>query len=217
MSGFCGWFQVKLTIESLDTAAVGCDQHGLISQTGVRISEALGLKWDCVDLESGCVVIRRSLVDVRGRPYLQEKAKTKSSVRRITLNAVAEAAMLGHRTQMQFEGQDDAHGFVFCKLSGEHLVRRTVLDQHRRILKRANLPPVTLHEMRHTVGTLLAEFGEHPKTIADLLGHSTTQITCDFDTHTSEGIHSAAMEKLAAAAGGASGSSAGAIRPKNGR
>jgi len=168
----------------------------LLTQTGLRISEALGLQWDCVDLRNGFITIRRSLVDADGEYYLQDATKTKSSCRRIKLSALAENALDDHGALMQSEGHKNAP-WVFCSLDAGHLVRRTVLRDHKRILKSAGLPEITLHELRHTVGTLLAEWGHHPKTIADLLGHSTTQVTNDFYTHTSEGIHARAVEQLA--------------------
>ena len=151
----------------------------LLTQTGLRISEALGLQWDCVDLRNGFITIRRSLVDADGEYYLQDATKTKSSCRRIKLSALAENALDDHGALMQSEGHKNAP-WVFCSLDAGHLVRRTVLRDHKRILKSAGLPEITLHELRHTVGTLLAEWGHHPKTIADLLGHSTTQVTNRF-------------------------------------
>ena len=111
------------------------------------------------------------------------------------VTANAEQAQTNTLLRMQAEGQPD-EGYVFRQPSGGPVQRGSALYWHKRILKAAGLPEITLHELRHTVGTLLAEFGHHPKTIADLLGHSTTQITNDFYTHTSAGIHEAAVDQL---------------------
>ena len=53
----------------------------LLAMTGMRRGEALGLKWDDLDMETGTVTIRRSWIPVNGIPQMSEP-KTKRGRRR---------------------------------------------------------------------------------------------------------------------------------------
>ncbi len=51
------------------------------------------------------------------------------------------------------------------------------------LLKRAELPNIRLHDLRHTRATLLLGKGVHPKFVQELLGHATISITLDTYSH----------------------------------
>jgi integrase len=53
----------------------------------------------------------------------------------------------------------------------------------RRAVKRAMLPPIRLHDLRHTHATLALRAGIHPKVVSDRLGHATVSITLDTYSH----------------------------------
>ncbi len=63
------------------------------------------------------------------------------------------------------------------------------LGQHfRPLLKRAGLPPMRFHDLRHTCATLLLSQGVHPKLVQELLGHATIAITLDTYSHVLPGM-----------------------------
>ena len=69
----------------------------------------------------------------------------------------------------------------------------------KRLLKRAGLPHVRFHDLRHTCATLLLSRGVHPKFVQELLGHATISITLDTYSHVLPGMgdHAArAMENV---------------------
>ncbi len=51
------------------------------------------------------------------------------------------------------------------------------------LVKRAKVPPVRFHDLRHTCATLLFGRGVHPKYVQELLGHSNIAITLDTYSH----------------------------------
>jgi integrase len=83
---------------------------------------------------------------------------------------------------MKAEGHPD--GLVFCDTQGgplrkSNLLRRSFLP----LLKRARLPAIRFHDLRHTAATLLLARGVHPKIVQERLGHSQISLTLDTYSH----------------------------------
>ena len=51
------------------------------------------------------------------------------------------------------------------------------------VLVAANLPPVRVHDLRHTAASLLLAQGVAPRTIMEILGHSQISLTMDTYAH----------------------------------
>ncbi len=66
----------------------------------------------------------------------------------------------------------------------------------RRILKKANLKDVRIHDLRHTHATLMLKAGVHPKVVSERLGHANIGITLDIYSHVLPGLQEAAAEKF---------------------
>lgn len=149
--------------------------------TGLRQGELLGLQWDDIDLASAAVHVRHALHEVAGRLWLDEPKTTKAR-RAVDLPAVTVAALREHRERMRAEGHPQE--FVFCDTQGgpvrkSNLVRRSFLP----LLKRASLPRIRFHDLRHTAATLLLLQGVHPKVVQERLGHSQISIALDTYSH----------------------------------
>jgi integrase len=71
------------------------------------------------------------------------------------------------------------HGLVFMREDGELLRPSSVTKSYRRIVDRAGLPPIRLHDVRHPHASLALAAGVDIKVVSDRLGHSTTTITRD--------------------------------------
>jgi integrase len=185
---------VALTVEearALLAAAAGTRFEVLFVlalKTGMRRGELLALRWEDVDLDKGVLQVRGTLRRTRegltiGTP------KTAASRRRVVLSPSSVAALRGHRARQQQERQAAGDlwqdfGLVFPNTLGRPMEPRCLLsDVYRPLLKRAGLPPVTFHALRHTAATLLLAEGEHPKVVQELLGHAQVSITLDRYSH----------------------------------
>jgi len=167
--------------------------------TGLRQGELLGLQWDDVDLPRAVLHVRHALHEVAGRLWLDEP-KTPKARRAVDLPAVAVAALCEHRERLLAKGQ--ARQFVFCDTQGgpvrkSNLVRRSFLP----LLKRAGLPRIRFHDLRHTAATLLLLQGVHPKVVQERLGHSQISITLDTYSHVLPSMGREAAAKLDALLG----------------
>ncbi|MEM5009426.1 tyrosine-type recombinase/integrase [Niallia taxi] len=85
---------------------------------------------------------------------------------------------------------------VFCRENGTPLPKSTLFNAFRRILKKADLPYLSIHTLRHTHAVLLLESNVEMKYIQEALGHGSMQITSDIYAHVSKKIESDAIERF---------------------
>jgi integrase len=177
--------------------------------TGMRRGELLGLKWQDIDFDNRVLHVKRALSRLptkmgkeKGDLYIEADLKTKSSKRSIALTGFAISALTQHKSR-QDEMKRRAgklwqdHDYVFSKPDGKHLnPGHDVLVQLKILLKKAGLPEVRFHDLRHSVATFLLSMGVHPKIVQDILGHSEISMTLDTYSHVSPTMQREAMEKL---------------------
>jgi integrase len=94
------------------------------------------------------------------------------------------------------------HDLVFTTESGTPLNRHNLRQRSfKALLKKAKLPEIRFHALRHTCATLLLTGGVHPKIVQELLGHSTIAVTLDTYSHVLPGMRDAAAGAMDEALG----------------
>jgi integrase len=136
----------------------------------------VGLRWGDVDLERGVLRVGR------------RRTKTAAGARTLRLPAVVEAALRTHRArqnQRRLRAGDRWRdgGFVFDRGDGRSMSPKSVGDAFRRSVRRAGLPHIRLHDLRHGFASLLSRAGIPVKTMSIMLGHANVGITLDLYTH----------------------------------
>lgn len=128
--------------------------------------------------------------------------KIKKSRRSIVIIPFALEALKKHQTR-QLEMKVKAgeawqeHDYVFCTLVGTHLSPgHDVLVQLKKLLKKAGLPDIRFHDLRHSTATLLLSKGVHPKEVQEILGHSEISMTMDTYSHVLPTMQKDAMDWL---------------------
>jgi len=160
----------------------------LAVHTGMREGELLGLKWDDVDLERGVLRLSRALVREGGRVTLGD-LKTAKSRRQVRLTGAAVESLQAHlgRQLEAIESMGSLHqpgGLVFATESGTLINPSNLRNRSfKPLLKKAGLPDICFHDLRHTCATLLLSQGTHPKLVQELLGHATIAMTLDTYSH----------------------------------
>ncbi|HET6262161.1 MAG TPA: site-specific integrase [Chloroflexia bacterium] len=156
--------------------------------TGLRQGGLLGLKSDDVDLGAGMLQVRRTLTTARGGPVLSTP-KTRGSRRSVKLPQRASDALRSH-LERQLAEMDrvgslwQENGLIFASEVGKPMDRRYVTTHRfKPLLKRAGLPQVRFHDLRHTCATLLLIKNVNPKVVSEMLGHASIAITLDTYSH----------------------------------
>jgi integrase len=180
----------------------------LMATTGMRRGEALGLRWDDVDLAKGRLSVNRTLVQVTdyrsgdtgvgwGTP------KTARGRRAISLDVETVASLRAHRALQHQErlaagaGYRD-QGLVFASRTGEPVHPKVVSNLFRKAVARHAMPYLSVHGLRHSWATLALQAGVHPKIVQERLGHSTISITLDIYSHVNPSMDADAANTVAA-------------------
>ncbi len=158
-----------------------------IAFTGMRRGEALGLRWQDVDLENARLSVRRALVPIKGEVVVSEPKTAKG--RRVVALDPATIEVLKTQAARQLDEQTAwkkgwvETGLVFTTENGSALDPEAVSRYWRQAVKKALLPEIRLHDLRHTHATLALQAGIHPKVVSERLGHATVSITLDTYSH----------------------------------
>lgn len=141
----------------------------LLAQTGLRVSEALPLRWGDVDFGRRRLRVRRSLSRRRIGP-----PKTRHGRRDVPLTEGMGRALWNARKAAGDAG-DDAP--IFLGGDGELLDRTRVFRAVRAAAKRAGVPWAGLHTLRHTAATILFRRGWNAVQVQKFLGHHSPAFT----------------------------------------
>ena len=154
---------------------------------GLRQGEALGLLWRDVDLNQGTLTVRRALQRQKGKGLVLVEPKSRAGVRTVALPGALRDALREQRARQaeQREIAGDVYedgGFVFAQPTGRPFGARQDWEAWKRLLSRAGVRDVRLHDARHTAATLLLAQGVDVRIVMQLLGHSQISMTMHY-TH----------------------------------
>jgi integrase len=169
-----------LTVEQAHTLLAAVKGHRLEGvywtalSLGMRQGEILALKWSDVDLDKRLLWVRES--------------KTDAGVRTLSLTSDLVGILRAHkigqakeRLACGSEWQDN--GLVFPSQVGTPINKRNLQRHFKDLLRKADLPDVRFHDLRHTCATLLISRGVSLHVVKEILGHSKISITSDIYGH----------------------------------
>lgn len=144
----------------------------LVAFTGCRMSEALAIRWQDVDLDSGTVTISGQL---ERKTYRRIPTKTSSGNREVFLTDDLVNVLKARRVKALERGLHGPDQLVFCTKLGSPLSHRNVAREIRRAGDNAKLnpegiQPISCHDLRHSFVSRLISNGIDPVTVAALAG-----------------------------------------------
>lgn len=168
--------------------------------TGIRRGEALGLRWEDLDLRQGIMTVRRQLKREGGRLVTSE-TKTAKSRRAINLPKPVTYALRAHRTRQKRDrlalgsGWCES-GFVFTSDIGTPIDPRNLYRDFSRVCRQAKIGSWHPHELRHSAASLMLAQGVPIQVVSDVLGHSSIRLTADVYGHVLSPARHAAAEAM---------------------
>jgi integrase len=172
----------------------------LIATTGLRRGEALGVRWQDLDLDERILRVRQSVVIYQNKPVMQEP-KSPSARRTIKLAPEAVAMLRTHRTaqlecRLALGSLWHDNDLVFCTGDGKVLNPNNLYRTLDKVMARAGVPRIRLHDLRHSHTTLLLAAGTPIKAVSERLGHAKTSTTLDIYAHVLPDMQDAAAETV---------------------
>ena len=161
--------------------------------TGIRIGELCALKWSDIDLEKSILTVNKTMQRIKdldgssATKILIDSPKSKSSARTIPLPNFLTDILKNIKTT------SEDYLLTGKKLFAEP---RTMQYRFAAILKKLNLPKVNFHALRHTFATNCVAIGFDVKTLSEILGHSSVEITLNRYVHSSMERKRTCMELL---------------------
>ncbi len=167
----------------------------LLIETGMRKGEAAALQWTDIDLKEQTISISKTLdFKAKSKEDLFGDTKTFNSKRVISISSTLTQVLqhhLRHQNQHKLALNDLYHhdlNLVLCRDDGGFMPKSTLFNAFSRILKKAGLPSLPIHSLRHTHAVLQLEAGADMKYVQERLGHGSLSITSDVYAHISHKI-----------------------------
>lgn len=171
--------------------------------TGMRPGELVALNWS--DIKDNILYVKASAVSIKGQgTKRQVSPKTEKGWRKIVLpRSILELLMLHRREQLAYRlpfgtnwAEPDA---VFTTDDGRRTNISTPTHVFQKIIRRNNLPPLTLYGLRHTAASTMISKGVSVRDVADRLGHAQTSTTMNIYAHALMDASEKATEAVASA------------------
>lgn len=157
----------------------------LLLSTGMRVNEALALKWIDIDFDNKVISITKTLDK---NAQLENTPKTKSSLRDIDVDQTTILMLKQFRNrqnQVFSKSGLKLNGIVFTDGIRPYLFRTSLLSHLKKYFKDAELPNIGFHGFRHTHASLLLNAGVGYKELQHRLGHAKISMTMDTYSHIS--------------------------------
>lgn len=194
----------------------------IMLNTGMRVGELTGLRWQDIDLERDIISVNHTLVyyDHQNKDkccYSINTPKTEAGKRELPITAGIREALEALRSYQEEAGLqsktrvDGYEDFVFLNRNGAVLNQSTLNSAIKRIMRDCNdevlsregfdadpvlLPNFTCHILRHTYATRLCESGINIKVIQDLMGHRDIETTMNIYVDVTNDLKKREMEEF---------------------
>lgn len=161
--------------------------------TGIRIGELCALKWEDVSFDDHCIQIHKTMQRVQVKDsntktdVIITEPKSNCSIRKIPLPNDLYTILINHRAE--------DHTFILSS-SSSFVEPRTMQNRFKCILDKCSIAPANFHALRHTFATRCIELGFDIKSLSEILGHASVNITLNRYVHPSMELKQKNMEML---------------------
>lgn len=162
--------------------------------TGLRIGEICALKWEDIYLEEKVIHIKSTLqrIQTTGASnktrIIISTPKSSNSTRKIPIPECL------HPLLKEYQKNNDA--YVLTGEKEKFMEPRLLQYQFKNLLKELNIDYISFHGLRHTFATRCIELGFETKSLSEILGHATVNITLNQYVHSSLQLKYEQMQKL---------------------
>ena len=186
--------QSKLTIEPytqeelkklLDTAKINFTKHYpmflTLARTGIRLGECTGLQWKDIDFENRFINIERGFS--KGKIETPKSGQSRKVDMSLQLTDVLKKVLRQRKIDTLKNGWGDVPEWVFVTDAGKPCYESYPRRVFYRVIEKAGLRKIRLHDLRHTYATLRITKGDNVADVSKQLGHHSVKFTMDIYYH----------------------------------
>lgn len=175
----------------------------LAGSLGLRREEICGLRWSSVDFQMRKIHIREART-AAGASIVSKETKNRSSARVLHMGddiyrLLRQERRRQNEKKLAMGAAWPDSGMVAVNRKGEPLSPNNLSMGFTRFIRASDLPPLTLHGLRHTFATVASSQGAPLFDIGKALGHSTPATTGKIYTHLVDHLHTDTLARVAAA------------------
>ncbi len=163
----------------------------LLAFSGMRKGEVLALNWSDIDFTLNQISINKTVSRLNGDSKHIDSPKTKSSHRVIAMDKETMKILKAWRKE-----QNRVTNIVFTNGNYDYILHSYPAKVLKRVTKKHNLVPITIHGFRHTHCSLLFESGSTLKEVQDRLGHGDISTTMNIYAHVSKVKKTEAVDRF---------------------
>ncbi|MEV0343651.1 tyrosine-type recombinase/integrase [Nocardia sp. NPDC050713] len=155
----------------------------ILGTRGLRRGEALALDWPVVDWDNKAVTIDNQLVHSPSG-VIEDTPKSDAGDRTVALGTENVSLLKAYRAAQKREQLKWGEAYtktdrIFTREDGRDIDPNQFTKLFKRLAAAADLPPIRLHDVRHTAGSLMIASGSDPKTVQETLGHADMKLTME--------------------------------------
>lgn len=163
--------------------------------TGLRIGEICALRWEDISFSDQSIYIHHTLQRIQTHQdhggktkVVTTTPKSACSIRRIPLPDEISDILVSN--------QKSSSGYLLTNDDFKFIEPRTMQNKFKKVLKSAGIADANFHALRHTFATRCIELGFDVKSLSEILGHATVNITMNRYVHPTYEMKKENMQKL---------------------
>lgn len=163
--------------------------------TGLRIGELCALQWEDISLQDHTIHVHRTMQRVQLQPESSKKTsviittpKSNCSIRTIPLPTNLVDIISKYRTT--------SSGYFLTNTNQTFIEPRIMQNKFKKVLDECDIEPANFHALRHTFATRCVEVGFDIKSLSEILGHASVNITMNRYVHPSMELKKENMQRL---------------------
>lgn len=163
--------------------------------TGLRIGEICALRWEDISFSDHTIRVHQTLQRIQDRTNVKRRTKivvttpkSACSIRTIPVPDDLIVVLASYKTSSK--------GFILSNSEQTPLEPRTMQNHFKKALQKSGVAPANYHSLRHTFATRCIELGFDVKSLSEILGHASVNITLNRYVHPSMELKKENMQRL---------------------